>query len=138
MNRAGFQQLAKLRVKEGRLLLDNGHYSGAYYLLGYAIECALKACIAKNIQKYDFPDKKMVTKSWNHDLTELLGVAQLQQKLDTNIRNSPNFAANWAIVKDWKVETRYEHNKSEIDTKDLYSAITARKYGVLSWIKKWW
>ncbi|RLC09228.1 MAG: DNA-binding protein, partial [Deltaproteobacteria bacterium] len=26
-------------------MLDNGYFNGAYYLLGYSVECTLKACI---------------------------------------------------------------------------------------------
>jgi len=36
-------------------------YCGAYYLMGYAIECAFKAAISKQIKEHDFPDKKLVT-----------------------------------------------------------------------------
>lgn len=60
MNRYDLQKLAVLRVKEGKVLLDNKCYEGAYYLLGYAIECALKACIAKQTKKFDFPEKKFL------------------------------------------------------------------------------
>jgi hypothetical protein len=56
MNRADLQALADLRVKEATILLDANCFEGAYYLLGYAIECALKACIAKQIKQHDFPD----------------------------------------------------------------------------------
>jgi hypothetical protein len=45
-DRATFQQLAELRLAEARALHAEGLYSGAYYLAGYAIECALKAKIA--------------------------------------------------------------------------------------------
>jgi HEPN domain-containing protein len=51
MNRTDLQQLAELRIKEARILLDGDSYSGAYYLAGYAIECALKACIAKRTKE---------------------------------------------------------------------------------------
>jgi hypothetical protein len=47
MNRNDFQKISRLRVKEAKALLDNGYPAGAYYLMGYAVECALKACIAK-------------------------------------------------------------------------------------------
>ena len=30
----------------------------AYYLCGYAVDGRLKACIAKQTRRYDFPDKK--------------------------------------------------------------------------------
>lgn len=55
MNRSDFQTLAETRLQEAKSLLDNGHYSGAYYLCGYAIEYALKACIAKQTKAEDFP-----------------------------------------------------------------------------------
>ncbi len=47
MNRSDLQNLATIRLRDAEVLLDNGRYDGAYYLLGYVIECALKACIAK-------------------------------------------------------------------------------------------
>ena len=46
MNRADFQRLADVRIDEAGVLLAAGRWSGAYYLAGYAVECALKACIA--------------------------------------------------------------------------------------------
>ena len=51
LNRDNLQRVSDLRAEEARLLLDNGHYPGAYYLLGYAVECALKACIAKQVRE---------------------------------------------------------------------------------------
>jgi HEPN domain-containing protein len=50
MNRADFHKLAEIRIKEARVLLDRKCYAGAYYLAGYAVECALKACIARKTQ----------------------------------------------------------------------------------------
>ena len=35
-------------------------WDAAYYMIGYCVECALKACIAKQIRRFDFPDKKLV------------------------------------------------------------------------------
>ncbi len=56
MNRADLQQLGQMRIDEATLLLAHRHWSGAYYLAGYAVECALKACIAKRTQRHDFRD----------------------------------------------------------------------------------
>ena len=70
MNRKDLQRLTRLRLAEARVLLAAAKYDGAYYLAGYAVECALKACIAKQIKRFDFPDKKLVidshTISWNN------------------------------------------------------------------------
>ncbi|MGE0883960.1 MAG: HEPN domain-containing protein [Blastocatellales bacterium] len=139
MNRSDLQKLAKLRVKEAKVLLDNKHYEGAYYLLGYAIECAFKACIAKQIRRYEFPDKKLVNDMYTHDLSRLLTLSGLDQEHRRESRNSQNFALNWAIVKDWSESMRYDLNTiTPQKARDFYSAVINRRYGVLSWLKKWW
>ncbi|MGC2744663.1 MAG: hypothetical protein WA672_15920 [Candidatus Angelobacter sp.] len=46
--RVDLQELAHLRLAEARLLLDGKSFAGAYYLTGLALECALKACIARS------------------------------------------------------------------------------------------
>jgi HEPN domain-containing protein len=45
MNRFDSQKLASLRLREAKALLAAGFPEGAYYLAGYAVECALKACL---------------------------------------------------------------------------------------------
>jgi hypothetical protein len=75
MNRVDFQMIAFLRLEEAQILLAAESFSGAYYLAGYAVECALKACIAKATHQHDFPDKKRVNDSYSHDLTLLLRTA---------------------------------------------------------------
>ena len=137
MNRDELQELSRIRIKEAKALLDRGLYDGAYYLCGYGIECALKACIAKNTRKYDFPDKKAVIDSYTHDLIKLVKTAELNVALEQKIAGSPNFVANWKLIKDWSEDSRYKLN-TEAEARDLYSAITARKHGILSWIKKHW
>lgn len=79
MNRQDLQWLARTRLDEARVLLAAKKYDGAYYLAGYAVECALKACIAKQVRKFDFPDKKLALDSYSHDLEQLLSVAGLKQ-----------------------------------------------------------
>jgi hypothetical protein len=54
-NRTTFQQLAEARIGEAKLLLANGHPSGAYYLAGYAVEYALKARIAEEFHEGEIP-----------------------------------------------------------------------------------
>jgi hypothetical protein len=62
--------------------------------------------------------------------------------LATEIRNemqiNKNLELNWAIVKDWNESSRYESEISEAQARNLYAACTARKDGVLNWIKRKW
>jgi hypothetical protein len=40
VDRKGLQELSKVRLKEATALLELGLFDGAYYLAGYAVECA--------------------------------------------------------------------------------------------------
>jgi HEPN domain-containing protein len=139
MNRSDFKKLVKLRLKEARMLLDNECYEGAYYLAGYAVECALKACIAKKTKRFEFPPKpEFVRDLYKHDLTHLVKMAGLELDLKAEMKSVVNFESNWGIVKDWSEQVRYEVEVSDKQALDFYSAIVEEKHGVLSWLKKYW
>ncbi len=135
MNKQDFENLASIRLTEVRLLLDNHQYSGAYYLSGYVVECALKACIAKRTQQYDFPDKKTVEDSHTHDLTKLIKVAGLDSELQSKL-SDPNFQAKWLVVGQWSEKTRYAIH-SEQSAIDIYAAINDN-HGILQWLQQHW
>jgi HEPN domain-containing protein len=83
MNRREFQNFATTRLREAKLLLSANAPDGAYYLAGYAVECALKACIAKSTQRHDFPDKVRANRSHTHNVRELINVAGLKDDLES-------------------------------------------------------
>ena len=72
MNRADLQRLAEERLVDSGLLLAHARYSASYYLAGYAVECALKACIAKRTKAEDFYDKLLARRIFSHNLEELV------------------------------------------------------------------
>ena len=82
MNRAEFHTLADTRIGDAKVLLDAGRHQAAYYLAGYAIECALKACVAKQIREHDFPDRKLINDSYTHNLEQLLAISGLKPQLE--------------------------------------------------------
>lgn len=137
MNRLDFQGLARTRIREAKILLDAKSYGGAYYLCGYAAECALKACIAKQTRASTFPDKNRSTQAHTHNLEQLIKVGRLEAALRTAIAE-PAFLDNWNVVKDWSVEARYLVVIPEEDARDMYRACVARKHGVLSWVRTQW
>lgn len=137
LNRQSLQELARIRLREAKVLLKGGYYDGAYYLCGYVIECALKACIARHTKRYDFPEKKTVIESYTHDLEKLVKVAEMWPALDEEMDRDPDFADNWDVVKDWHENSRYErHLKREAE--DLYASVVDRQHGVLRWIRQHW
>ena len=107
-------------------------------MAGYAVECALKACIAKLTRQNDFPDKKLANKSHTHNLIELVDVAQLKSIFDTERHSNNVFDINWNTVKSWSEEARYDASISSVAARDFFSAITDAPNGVLPWLKKYW
>jgi HEPN domain-containing protein len=138
MDRLALHDLSRQRRREAAALLKADLYPGAYYLAGYAVECALKACVAKQTKKHDFPDKHAANEVWTHDLQKLVGAAGLAVDLQRDLKASPALQLNWAIVKDWSEAVRYDLAITHAQARDLYSACTRRHSGVLSWIRKRW
>ena len=117
MNRSSFQELAELRVKEAEVLLNQKFFDGAYYLLGYAVECAFKACIAKKTQQFDFPpDRKTVEAIYQHLPANLLKVSGLVNEHKLEIEANEAFANNWKVVQNWSEQFRYKAGMSEYST----------------------
>lgn len=110
---------------------------GAYYLAGYAVECALKACIAKATVRHDFPDKKKVDDSHTHSLEKLIKVAKLEEAWSERVRIDSRFRTSWEIVQSWSELSRYK--KHDLETaKEFIAAVNDRANGVMAWIKRHW
>lgn len=137
MDRKELQALSRIRAKEAKALLDAGLPEGAYYLAGYAVECALKACIAKKTQRHEFPDKDRVNKSYTHSLVELIRLAGLREAHDARIESDPAFRDNWLIVVSWSEDSRYLRNAAE-KAQGLVNAVGNPKSGILSWLRHCW
>lgn len=98
MNRTDFHKLAEIRIKEAKILLDRKSYAGAFYLAGYAVECALKACIAKQTQAYDFPPQDAKT-FYTHDLDTLVNKADLKSLREAREQKVTKFKLNGPLSK---------------------------------------
>ena len=118
-------------------MLKAGLFDGAYYLAGYAVECAIKACIAKQTQRFEFPDKKRVDSSHSHKLSDLIKIAGLADALFERAGQDPSFRQNWDFIQAWSEQSRYQKNSSE-SAQTLLAAVGDRRHGVISWIKLQW
>ena len=136
MNRADLKKLSNTRIREAKALFAAEEYSGAYYLAGYAVECALKACFAKGVKRHDFPDKR-VRDVFTHDLPRLINYAGLNDELELAKKASTKFVASWDVVCKWTEESRYS-TWARNDAEQILDAIARRKDGVLPWIKQLW
>jgi HEPN domain-containing protein len=134
MDRLQLQRLSELRLRDAEVLLEGQRWDAAYYLLGYSVECALKACVAKQFRADDVPDRKLVNSFYTHELDKLLDIAELQMDMEREARTDSDFAINWATVKDWNETVRYDENRTGVDAWEMYDAVKR----VLQWLKTRW
>jgi hypothetical protein len=137
MNRIELQTLADDRAKDALALIHAQQWSGAYYLAGYAIECALKACIANLTNQYDYPDKDFANKCYTHNIETLVNLSGLADQRKKDAYSNILLGENWSIVKDWDEKARYQR-WTELKARKLVMAVTDSQNGVLSWIKVHW
>ena len=119
-------------------MLRAGAFEGAYYVAGYSVECALKACIAKQFQQHDIPERKLVNDVHSHDLDKLLDVAGLRPALQQDVKTHRRLRTNWNIAIDWKETVKYNSGITAQEARILYTACAARRGGVLTWLRKRW
>ncbi len=132
-----FKELSQKRIDEAKILLDSGQYSGAYYLAGYSIELAFKACYCKTVKEKSFPPKRDIyNKLYNHNLSGLLDVSGIKLLFNEELSKNINLNTNWETVKDWNEESRYAVMLKK-DAKLIVEAILDDD-GVLGLIKKLW
>jgi HEPN domain-containing protein len=137
VNRKDLQLLARTRLAEAKALMGAGFPDGAYYLAGYAVECALKACIARGTERHDFPDKKSVDASYTHNLKDLVKVANLEMARSQEAGSDPVFGRYWDLVQQWSEQSRYRRHSSGL-AQALVEAVGDRKHEVIAWIRRHW
>jgi len=133
--------IAKKRLQEARVLHKNGFYDGAAYLCGYVVEAALKARICKHLNITEYPDDgKMKNIFSSHEFDRLLLLSGLSEQLSLSNTKNRDLVQSWSLLTSWKPDRRYipigTYSKKEVGA--LLKALTNRKSGFLTWIKKIW
>ena len=129
LTKTDLEALAETRLQDAILLFREGRASSAYYLAGYAVELALKACVAKAFQPNAIPDKAFVNEIYTHSLEKLL--------FSVDSKTDPELAAAWGIASKWTESSRYLLWDT-ISAGSLIGAIGDPNHGVFQWVKKHW
>jgi hypothetical protein len=145
LNHADLQQLAKERLLDAEALMAASRWSFAHYAAGYAVECALKACLLKRMVftgwVFDDNAKKFAEECRTHDFSTLIKIAGMLDELNLRKKKSlaeaGRFHVNWEVVNEWKVTNRYDE-KSEAEPRKLIAAIIDEPDGVMTWIRNYW
>jgi len=106
-------------------------------LARYSVECALKACFAKGVKRFDFPEKSTTNKVHTHDLEGLVELANLKKERSAATQANKRFEAGWNVVFKWSEQSRYSTFTRD-DADAILDAITRTRDGVLPWIKQRW
>ena len=119
--------LARQRLKTAKFLLDAKEWDMAKYIMGYALECALKATICKTLHLSDYPNVKRDEQKHfgTHKFDILLRLAGLEDIF--NASNKTPFGP-WSdftkeYIGDWTA-MRYEPNQiTELTAKLLFECL---------------
>ncbi len=120
-------------------MLDRDRWTAAYYLVGYAVETGLKACILKFVEETGviFTDRKFAEKCWTHRIEDLVKQANLEPQRGLDIQANTTLGGNWGLAEMWSEVSRYEQ-KTESDARGLFDAVTGVPDGVFQWIQQHW
>jgi len=137
MTKTHLEKLSQVRLDDAICLLEKDRASAAYYLAGYAVELALKACIAKLFLSSVIPGKAFVNAIYTHKLADLLATAGLRPEFEADSKTDKELASRWGVVSQWTEESRYE-SWDPISATTLLEAIRNPDHGVYRWVKKHW
>lgn len=102
---AGLRRVAKARLRDAKALLRARRYDGAVYLVGYAVEIALKARTCISLRWPTFPESQKEFEGLQSFKTHKLSVLLHLSGREETIKGS--LFAEWSAVASWDPETRY-------------------------------
>lgn len=137
LTKSDLEKLAQLRLDDALLLLQAGRSSSAYYLAGYSVELALKACISKLFRPNVIPEKAFVDAVYTHKLDNLMATAGLAIKFKEACSADHLLAAYWGVASQWRETSRYEL-WDPMSASSLLQAIHEPNHGVFRWVKLHW
>lgn len=137
LTKSDLEKLAQLRLDDAMLLMNAGRSSSAYYLAGYAVELALKACISKLFRPNAIPEKAFIDAVYTHKLDQLLATAGLAIKFKDACAADHLLAAYWGVASQWRETSRYDL-WDPMSAASLLQAIHEPNHGVFQWVKQHW
>lgn len=137
------RDISKARLKSASILITAEDYDGGAYMLGYALECALKAAVCKSLRISSYPsDTKKHGHFLTHNFDQLLVFSGLSDvfSLSGDIQGFQNWSDFTGMYPGEWPSMRY--NKDNLDrfdekkVKDLYENLTEKPSGVITLISK--
>jgi hypothetical protein len=149
-NTQELKEIALARLKTSQILIAAKDWDGAGYMLGYVLECALKAVICKTLNLLEYPQYTKNEKTdgyfMTHKYDQLLIASGMEYLFSA--RGPLDAFEYWSEFTkeypgDWPA-MRYDRQRQkqfdEVKVQKLYNVLTEDKKGILALIeqeKKW-
>ncbi|MCX6706039.1 MAG: hypothetical protein NTV24_02950 [Candidatus Woesebacteria bacterium] len=140
------QKITQARLKTVKILIKNKDWEGAAYMMGYVLECSLKAAICSTLKLSIYPEKvkeENIAKYFmTHNFLQLVVVSGLQGVFSSE---GPAKAwQNWSVFTleyqgNW-TEMRYDPNRiwDEFKLKKLFKALVTSRNAIIKEVRKKW
>lgn len=141
IKRKTLKSLVSQKLKASKALYKAGEYDTAGYLLGYVVECGLKAMICKTLNLKEYPDTgRHYDVFARHSLDLLLILSGYSHQLDFTRKSNQHLKNNWQkLTKDWSTDVRYKQGVySQALIEEKLDALENTKYGFLTWFQGKW
>jgi hypothetical protein len=95
--------MAKERILDAEALINGSRWSFAYYVAGYAVECALKSCVLAQMIHTGgvFKNKRFSEECFTHNFEKLVDLAGLTADLNADLAAGAMaggaFVGNWTL-----------------------------------------
>lgn len=143
-NNRELRGISKKRLKTVQILINAGDWDGAAYMMGYALECALKAVTCKTLHLVSYPENTRNDKIDNYFMThrfdQLLVVSGMEDIFSSrgpaeSWRNWSEFTAEYQGS--W-TEMRYDRDIvwDEAKIRKLYNNLKDPNYGIITEITR--
>lgn len=135
------KRVTRARLRTVRILMDNKDWDMAGYIMGYVLECALKAAVCRTLKQKEYPDNikrddKMRNFFQSHDFERLLMISGMSDVFVLK-RGSQKVWDNWSqftfhYQSNW-TEIRYKPGYwNETTIKNLYTRLIEIPHGILN------
>lgn len=129
------RKLANTRMREAEHLQSGGHFAGAVYLAGYAVECLLKAAICQVLGWSELRSTFAV-----HDLEGLLLHSGLQRKIEEPaneavFRNFKRISEVWIVVGKQSIRYTDPDSITAQGAEAFLDQVKNPETGVVTWLR---
>lgn len=143
-------ELSQARLKSATTLMEASDWDAAAYMMGYALETALKAACCRSLDLNEYPDKTNIKMTNNyfmtHNFSQLLTISGFSKQFEAS--GPPELSSKWSeflqyYPPNWTI-MRYEPdtivNFNSINTSRLYEILYTAEDSIINTIKanqKW-